>query len=55
MGEKSAEKALASIEKAKKTTLARFLFALGIREVGEATARNWRTIFTPWKISKTHL
>ncbi|OZN49804.1 NAD-dependent DNA ligase LigA [Gallibacterium anatis] len=40
MGEKSAEKALASIEKAKKTTLARFLFALGIREVGEATARN---------------
>ncbi|KGQ31540.1 NAD-dependent DNA ligase LigA [Gallibacterium genomosp. 2] len=40
MGAKSAEKALASIEKAKKTTLARFLFALGIREVGEATARN---------------
>ena len=40
MGEKSAEKALASLEKAKKTTLARFLFALGIREVGEATARN---------------
>lgn len=40
MGEKSAENALASIEKAKHTTLARFLFALGIREVGEATARN---------------
>ncbi|WKS98578.1 NAD-dependent DNA ligase LigA [Gallibacterium salpingitidis] len=40
MGEKSAENALASLEKAKKTTLARFLFALGIREVGEATARN---------------
>ncbi|MFC0309835.1 NAD-dependent DNA ligase LigA [Gallibacterium trehalosifermentans] len=40
MGEKSAENALASIEKAKQTTLARFLFALGIREVGEATARN---------------
>ena len=40
MGEKSAENALASLEKAKNTTLARFIFALGIREVGEATALN---------------
>lgn len=40
MGEKSANNALQSIEKAKKTTLARFLFALGIRDVGEATAQN---------------
>lgn len=40
MGEKSAQKALNSIEKAKNTTLPRFLFALGIREVGEATALN---------------
>ncbi len=40
MGEKSAQKALASIEKSKQTTLARFLFALGIRDVGESTARN---------------
>ena len=40
MGAKSAENALASLEKAKNTTLARFIFALGIREVGEATALN---------------
>lgn len=38
MGEKSAKNLLASIESSKKTTLAKFLFALGIREVGEATA-----------------
>ena len=40
MGPKSAENALASLEKAKHTTLARFIFALGIRDVGEATALN---------------
>ena len=40
MGAKSAENALNSLEKAKHTTLARFIFALGIREVGEATALN---------------
>lgn len=40
MGVKSAENALNSLEKAKHTTLARFIFALGIREVGEATALN---------------
>lgn len=40
MGAKSAENALASLEKAKNTTLARFIFALGIRDVGEATALN---------------
>lgn len=38
MGEKSADNLLAAIEKAKSTTLPRLLFALGIREVGEATA-----------------
>lgn len=38
MGEKSARKVLASIEKSKETTLSRFLYGLGIREVGEATA-----------------
>ena len=38
MGEKSAEKLLAAIEESKQTTLARFLYALGIRDVGEATA-----------------
>ena len=40
MGEKSAQNALNSIEKSKSTTLARFLYSLGIREVGEATALN---------------
>jgi DNA ligase (NAD+) len=39
MGEKSVDNLLAAIEKSKSTTLARFIFALGIREVGEATAQ----------------
>ncbi len=38
MGQKSAEKLLMSIERSKQTTFSRFLFALGIRDVGEATA-----------------
>ncbi len=38
MGEKSAANVYAALEKSKATTLARFLYALGIREVGEATA-----------------
>ncbi len=38
MGEKSAEKLRASIDAAKDTSLPRFLYALGIRDVGEATA-----------------
>ncbi|GJH43758.1 NAD-dependent DNA ligase LigA [Pasteurella canis] len=45
MGPKSAQNALDSLEKAKKTTLARFIFALGIREVGEATALNLANYF----------
>ena len=38
MGEKSAANLIAAIEHSKQITLPRFLFALGIREVGEATA-----------------
>lgn len=38
MGEKSAANVISAIEKSKHTTLDRFLFALGIRDVGEATA-----------------
>ena len=38
MGPKSAENLLAALEKGKSTTFNRFLYALGIREVGEATA-----------------
>lgn len=40
MGDKSAENLIAAIEKSKHTTLPRFLYSLGIREVGEATALN---------------
>ncbi|APD89883.1 DNA ligase (NAD(+)) LigA [Alteromonas mediterranea] len=40
MAEKSASKLLSSLEASKQTTLAKFLYALGIREVGEATAAN---------------
>ena len=38
MGEKSAQNLVDAIEQSKETTLARFLYSLGIREVGEATA-----------------
>ena len=40
MAEKSALNVLDAIENSKTTTLARFIFALGIRNVGEATARD---------------
>ncbi len=46
MAEKSADNVLAAIEKSKSTTLPRFLFALGIREVGVATARGLANYFT---------
>ncbi len=39
MGEKSAANIVAAIARSRDTTLPRFLYALGIREVGEATAR----------------
>ena len=38
MGDKSAANLLSALEKSKTTTLPRFLYSLGIREVGEATA-----------------
>jgi DNA ligase (NAD+) len=40
MGEKSAQNVLAALEKSKRTTLPRFLYGLGIRHVGEATAKD---------------
>ncbi|MBK0393340.1 NAD-dependent DNA ligase LigA [Ramlibacter algicola] len=40
MGEKSAQNLLAGLEQSKTTTLPRFLYGLGIRHVGEATARD---------------
>ncbi|MDQ3796117.1 MAG: NAD-dependent DNA ligase LigA [Pseudomonadota bacterium] len=39
MGEKSARNLIEALEKSKRTTLANFIYALGIREVGEATAQ----------------
>jgi DNA ligase (NAD+) len=38
MGKKSAQNIIAALEKSKSTTLARFIYAIGIREVGESTA-----------------
>ncbi len=40
MGEKSAHNLLAALEASKRTTLARFIYALGIRHVGERTAKD---------------
>ncbi len=40
MGPKSAQNVVAALDKSKATTLARFIYSLGIREVGEATAAN---------------
>jgi len=45
MGDKSADNLVAALEKSRKTTLDRFLYALGIREVGEATARSLARAF----------
>src|SRR5690606_31231095 len=39
MGEKSADNLLKAIEKSKRVSLAKLIYALGIREVGETTAR----------------
>lgn len=46
MGQKSVEKLLASIDTAKNTQFNRFIYALGIREVGEATARALTSYFS---------
>ncbi len=45
MAEKSATNLLAAIETSKATTLARFIFALGIRNVGETTAKDLAQVF----------
>lgn len=45
MGPKSAQKLVDSLAASKVTTLARFLYSLGIREVGEATAANLASHF----------
>lgn len=45
MAEKSASNVVAAIEKSKNTTLARFIYALGIRNVGETTAKELARYF----------
>ena len=45
MGEKSANNVVQAIMHSKETTFARFLYALGIRDVGEATARTLAATF----------
>jgi DNA ligase (NAD+) len=45
MGEKAATNLVDAIEHCKKTTLQRFIYALGIRNVGESTARDLATHF----------
>ena len=49
MGEKSADNLLQSLKESKATTLARFIFSLGIREVGEATATGLAQHFGSWE------
>ncbi|MCB1957402.1 MAG: NAD-dependent DNA ligase LigA [Rhodocyclaceae bacterium] len=45
MADKSASNLLAAIERSRETTLARFIYALGIRNVGETTARDLAASF----------
>ena len=52
LAEKSATNLVNALEQSKKTELARFIYALGIREVGEATARNLAKHFGSLKAIK---
>lgn len=45
MAEKSAQNIITALDKSRKTTLARFIYALGIRNVGEATAKDLAKYF----------
>ncbi len=49
MGEKSADNLLQSLQRSKTCTLPRFIYALGIREVGEATALALARHFGSWE------
>ena len=46
MGEKSSKNLVAAIQASQKTTLARLIYALGVREVGESTARTLARSYT---------
>jgi DNA ligase (NAD+) len=49
MGQKSLDNLFASLDASKQTTLPRFIYALGIREVGEATALSLANHFGSWE------
>ena len=53
MGEKSVQNLIDAIEASKKTTLARFIYALGIRGVGETTARMLANTFQTFEALKS--
>lgn len=53
MGQKSADNLIKGLESAKKTTLAKFIYALGIREVGETTASNLAQYFRRLSVIKS--
>jgi DNA ligase (NAD+) len=50
MGDKSAENVIDAINKSRETTLERFIYSLGIREVGEATARSLAQYFKDFEL-----
>ena len=52
MGEKSAENLVSALQVAKTTKFARFIYSLGIREVGEATARSLAMHFSTLELLK---
>jgi len=49
MGDKSARNLLQALEESKSTSLSRFIYSLGIREVGEATAGSLANHFGSWE------
>ena len=49
MADKSAENLMSALQTSKQTSLARFVYALGVREVGEATALNLARHFGSWE------
>lgn len=53
MGQKSAQNLVAAIERSKKSSLSRFLYSLGIREVGEATAQSLAAHFGDLALIRT--
>jgi len=53
MGEKSADNLIEALEKSRETTLDRFIYSLGIREVGEATARSLAQHFKEFELIET--